>query len=159
MKKLLKIIFSIVIFAVLWYLTNALVLTLYVGITQRNIFERPSGIVAIIGLISIFTSIKILKEIHKIRFIKKFFNSKKTYETDMGESYTESEEYVSNEKISEQEKWYKIINWFKEGWKGVLGVFMVFQVINHFRNTPDYIKYTINDAEQLTKDFDLEPKI
>ena len=73
MKFILKVIFSITIYIMLWFLQCSLLLSIAYGLGMWS----PSlvgGVPGIIGLITLYTSYVTTKEIHKISIIKNFFS-------------------------------------------------------------------------------------
>lgn len=74
MKTLIKIIFNIITFCILWWIQYAIMLGISVGLGLWD----PSGFIGalpgVVALVCLYTSYVILKEIHKTQLVKNFFN-------------------------------------------------------------------------------------
>jgi len=74
MRKLIKVLFNLIMFSVLWWLQSLIILGISVGIGFWDPSKGIGGTPGIVGLISLYTSYKILKQIQQIKSIKDFFN-------------------------------------------------------------------------------------
>jgi hypothetical protein len=73
---MLKFIFSIIVFSILWFVIYALILALLAAIGIWDPSGRIGSIPGITGIASIFLSYRILKRIHKIPSVHRFFSEK-----------------------------------------------------------------------------------
>tara|TARA_B100001750_G_C15152895_1_gene420499 strand:- start:252 stop:482 length:231 start_codon:yes stop_codon:yes gene_type:complete len=73
MKTLLKIIFNIIVYPILWFLQSGIILGIFVGIGLWDPSGSIGGTPGVVGLVCFYTSYVILKQIHKIKFIENFF--------------------------------------------------------------------------------------
>ena len=73
MKTLLKIIFNIIVYPILWFLQNGIILGIFVGIGLWDPSGSIGGTPGVVGIVCLYTSYVILKQIHKIKFIENFF--------------------------------------------------------------------------------------
>ena len=73
MKKLLKIIFNIISFLIIWFTQCVIIMLIIVGLGLSDL-TRPSGYIGMGCLISIYTSYIILKKINNFEKIKRFFS-------------------------------------------------------------------------------------
>ena len=73
MKTLLKIIFNVIVYPILWFLQNGIILGIFVGIGLWDPSGSIGGTPGVVGLVCLYTSYVILKQIHKIKSIENFF--------------------------------------------------------------------------------------
>ena len=73
MKTLLKIIFNVIVYPILWLLQNGIILGIFVGIGLWDPSGSIGGTPGVVGLVCLYTSYVILKQIHKIKSIENFF--------------------------------------------------------------------------------------
>ena len=73
MKTLLKIIFNVIVYPILWFLQNGIILGIFVGIGLWDPSGSIGGTPGFVGLVCLYTSYVILKQIHKIKSIENFF--------------------------------------------------------------------------------------
>jgi len=72
-KTLLKIIFNVIVYPILWFLQNGIILGIFVGIGLWDPSGSIGGTPGVVGLVCLYTSYVILKQIHKIKSIENFF--------------------------------------------------------------------------------------
>ena len=73
MKSLLKIIFNIIVYTILWNIQGVIILGIFVGIGLWDPSGSIGGTPGVVGLVCLYTSYVFLKQIHKIKFIESFF--------------------------------------------------------------------------------------
>lgn len=80
MKTLLKIIFNLVTFCLLWWSQSTIIIGVLIGSGVLDLTERIGSLPGLIGIITIFTSYRILKIIHQTEFYIKTFKILKNLE-------------------------------------------------------------------------------